>query len=571
MHARERTIRVIGPGSEVQRFVISGEDGYSHFWRRDTSPVEPLELAKVLQAMRKIASFVGRNVGQVVWAGMEVEDAVALDPAPILGAYPVPAKKLDLMAGLTIEEAYKCTEWSERIFRLAKEKVSLPPHYEYKFNIFLSLCEDVYVDCLANRSVLGRYTETARKWRIAENARRLLSPPTVSEALHLWWDLAADRDPQRYLGGYHDDTMEGILNTQSLEKYYKQPIEVLNSIVKDLRAAADVPGLAERCEFRLELYLAVWPSFLELVKFWPGDRSDRFLVPDVCDEDVARDDEERKAVKATISSYAELIDRALPRRNRDFTEELRDSVADGERVVPIEGNDIVMVAPDQIDSKLLHRLEQVVRSAAQWRNTYNRGLTAGKLSRSRLHRAPTTGTVFQERKTEFELRDDIILLVDATGSMADPAKWQKAEVLWQTLFTAIKGHNKKARIFAYNEVKQTCRITELYRGGRLLTVLPHGKTASGEAIMATEISTRGHGKRRLIMHVTDGASNWGCGVDEALHHCRRHGVSLLTLGIGCGASAKQSLKEEYGKQVQFVDDMAALPELVGMLLKRRLG
>lgn len=565
--AGDRAIRVVGDGKAVERFVILGEEGYSEFWRRDKSPVEPLELAKLLVALRKMASFVGRNVGTIVWSGMEVENAIALDPSPIMGHYPVPAAKVDLMVGLTIQEAYKKIEWSQQLHEKIKKEISLLNQYEYKFDIFFRLCEDVYIDGLTNKNVFGYYTEAARKWRILKNAKELISPPTVSEMMHVWWKMAADRDPALYLNGYVDRSVGGLVERGTLDRFYQKPIDVLNKMVLALREdCPKIRGVVERNAFRQDLYSEYWPQILKFIRFWPGDRGDRALVPDVCDEDIATDEEAKRAVKATIVSYAQLIERAIPNKSRDFTEELKNAVVDPEAVVPIEGADIVMMAQNKVDRTLLRHIERVVRSAAERRSIFNRGLESGKIHRRNLYRAQTTGKVFQQKQHEFELRSDIILLVDATGSMADPVKWNKAEIVYQTLFEAIRSFNKNARLFAYNEVKQTCRITELYRAGKMLTILPHGQTASGEAIIATAISTRASNKKRLMIHITDGASNWGCGVDQALAYCRRNNVSLITLGIGCSPSGKQSLRAEYGKLVQFVDDLEVLPRLLSQLL-----
>ena len=565
--AGDRAIRIVGGGKAVERFVILGEEGYSEFWRRDKSPVEPLELAKLLVALRKMASFVGRNVGTIVWSGMDVENAIALDPSPIMGHYPVPAGKVDLMVGLTVQEAYKKIEWSQQLHEKIKKEISLLNQYEYKFDIFFRLCEDVYIDGLTNKNVFGYYTESARKWRILKNAKELISPPTVSELMHIWWKMAADRDPALYLNGYKDRSVGGLVERGTLDRFYQKPIDVLNKMVLALREdCPKIRGVVERSAFRQQLYSEFWPQILKFIRFWPGDRGDRALVPDVCDEDIATDEEAKRAVKATIVSYAQLIERAIPNKSRDFTEELKNAVVDPEAVVPIEGADIVMMAQNKVDRTLLRHIERVVRSAAERRNIYNRGLESGKIHRRNLYRAHTTGKVFQQKQHEFELRSDIILLVDATGSMADPVKWNKAEIVYQTLFEAILSFNKNARLFAYNEVKQTCRITELYRGGKMLTILPHGQTASGEAIIATAISTRGSNKKRLMIHITDGASNWGCGVDQALAYCRRNNISLITLGIGCSPSGKQSLRAEYGKLVQFVDDLEVLPRLLSQLL-----
>lgn len=557
----------------VERFEIPGEDGYSEFWRRDKSPIEPVELAKLLLAIRKVTAYVGRNVGDIVWSGMDLEHAIALDPSPIMGRYPVPAAKTDLMVGLAIQQAFKRTEWSERVHELATAKLAPPPQYEYKFNLFLNLAEDVYIDNLANRSMLGRYTETARRWRIENNARRLLSPPTLSELLHLWWTFAADRDENAYRGCRIDPWLEELIDRTAFDKYYRRPLEILAAKVPALRHdCPKIPSIAERTDFRVELYLSTWNELLPCVRFWIGDSGDRFMVHDISesDEDLAVEEAHRKAVKSTISSYAKLIERTLPKKNRDLTDLVMDNVMNTEGVVPVAGNDVLMPARDKVDKGLLHQLERVVRTVAARSVSFNRGLTSGKIHSRRLYRAHTTGTVFQEKKHEFDLRSEIVLLIDATGSMADPAKWDKAEVIYQTLFTAIHTYAKNARLFAYNEVKDACRISELYRGGQMYTLLPNGKTASGEAIIATALRSRSHNRRRLIIHLTDGASNWGCGVGEAIALCRKHKIGLLTLGIDCSLAAKQSLREEYGKLVQFVDKTEQLPHLLGTLLGNEL-
>jgi len=564
---RDTGLEVLNKEAAIQRFVIPDGDGYSEFWRRDKSPIEPVELVKLLVAIRKMASFVGRNVGEIVWSGMELENALALDPTPIMGSYPVPAAKTDLMVGIMVQEAFKKIEWSERLRENAKIRLQLKPQYEYKFDLFFRLCENVYVDGLANRNVLGYYAEAARNWRIHKTLRTLINPPTVSEMLHLWWRLAADRNENKYTEGYTDRTSGGLVTRKTLDKFYKKPIDLMNTIVPALRHdCANIPGVADRGNYRLDLYISTWNDLLKYIKFWPGDRSDKFMIPDMGDEDLAQEEENRKAVKATIVNYASLIERALPQKNRDFTEQVKGNVANADGVVRIEGNDIVMMARNKVDKALLNKLKQVVRTATERRSIFNRGLTSGKIHSRRLYRAHTTGAVFQQKKHEFDLRKNVVLLVDATGSMADPTKWDKAEMIYQTLFAAIQCYSNNARIFAYNEVKNACRITELFRGGHMLMVLPHGKTASGEAIIATALSTKTSGKKTLLIHITDGASNWGCGVSDAITYCKNNSIGLFTLGISCGFAAKESLKDEYGKLVQFVDKTEQLPQLLGTLI-----
>ena len=103
---------------------------------------------------------------------------------------------------------------------------------------------------------------------------------------------------------------------------------------------------------------------------------------------------------------------------------------------------------------------------------------------------------------------------------------------------------------------------------RFYSVQPHGKTASGEALIATALTMRRR-RRPLILHLTDGASNWGCGVPEAIRSCKREGVRVLTLGLDCDPMSVTALKEEYGDLIKFVDDVAKLPETLRSLLAAR--
>ncbi|MCD6475861.1 MAG: VWA domain-containing protein [Anaerolineaceae bacterium] len=552
----------------IKRFYITEADGYSEFWRKNKSPVEIIELARLLQALRKIASYIGRNVGDIVWSGMTIEHGVALDPTPIMGKYPIPPAKTDIMVGLMAQAALEKTEWSDRLKTIALSQIELPPHYQYKLSLYIDMCEKIYLDCLSNRSVLGNYTEKAREWSIVEKGKQFIHPPTVTELFHLWWQMAADRNGKGYKENYVDRSVGGIVARGSLERLYKKPIALLNSIVGQLinECVGDSAGVTERINSRLRLYLSIWPELLKYIRFWPGDRADPFLLSDKFKDDIEKEDEEKKAIKATLVSFAEPIERAIKKSNKDFTEKVKSNVKNIDDVVRIEGSDIVMPAKNRIDKKLFYRLQLEFKIIAQQITRYNRGLTSGKIDRRRLYRAATNGTTFQLKKKEFQVQNNFVLLVDATGSMSEPNKWSKTETIFQTLFSVIVQYNKSARLFAYNEVKNTCRLTELYIGGEFYSVMSHGQTASGEAIIATALNLKPSIKKPFIIHLTDGASNWGCGVKDAIIFCKKKNIRLLTIGINCDPASKQSLREEYGKLVQFLDNMNDLPALVKSLL-----
>ena len=329
-----------------------------------------------------------------------------------------------------------------------------------------------------------------------------------------------------------------------------------------------IQGVTERGNFRINLYLSLWPKLFKIIKYWATDSKDPFLLLRKVGKNVLGPDGHEDRPPPPVY-FSKEIQKIMPKRTIDFTERVKELIADDEEeTVRVEENDIVMPSRNRLNKKMLHQLKFVIKTAAQKNTLFNRGLRSGKIDRRRLYRAPTTGTIFQTGKDDFELVNDIILLVDATGSMAAPLKWEKAEEIYQTLFTAIKTYNKNARLFAYNEMKSVCRLTELYLRDKFYSILPHGKTASGEALLATALALKGRHKRPFIIHLTDGASNWGCGVEHAIATCQRQHINLLTLGMGCSEESKEQLKIEYGSLVQFVDNVDTLPHLFRTLLNK---
>ncbi|KJS89498.1 MAG: hypothetical protein JL57_06495, partial [Desulfosporosinus sp. BICA1-9] len=139
--------------------------------------------------------------------------------------------------------------------------------------------------------------------------------------------------------------------------------------------------------------------------------------------------------------------------------------------------------------------------------------------------------------------------------------------IYRALFEAVNSFNSNTRIFSYSEVKGECTLTELTPShGMFYTVIPRGKTASAEAIIATALMLKKHAKRPFIIHLTDGASNWGSEVKLAIDYCKQKKISLKTLGFGCSSSNMVGLKEEYDNQVVFVEGLKELPKEFAKLL-----
>ena len=110
---------------QEKKFYFTNEEGISEYWRRNKSTVVAIEMAKLLSALRKLTGYLGMNVGSIIWKGMkspEETSAIILDPSALKGKYPIPAVKTDYMVGITVREAYRRIEWSEKAENMAWEK-----------------------------------------------------------------------------------------------------------------------------------------------------------------------------------------------------------------------------------------------------------------------------------------------------------------------------------------------------------------------------------------------------------------------------------------------------------------
>lgn len=549
----------------IESFKIHGESGYSEYWRRDKSPVETLELAKILTALRKVVSHIGRNAGSVSWKET-VESEIMIDPKPVMGKYPVPAAKTDIIVGEAVRCAFKNIEMSRYALKLAKADLNLSFRHMYKFELYFKTCEKIYFDGLANRNILGVYTEKSRQRYIWNSLDATSHPPSLSELFALWWEMAADREKKNYLEEFVDQSSRKAMTGVSLEKFYKKPMRILNSMVPALfDDCPKIAGTTERCRFRADLYVKTWEKLFAYIQFWAVDQSDIFLQ--------ARQQEShqlkgvlKKKLPAELV-FSEKLGRVVKKKPPENKEKEPETAVDTSIAQVVE-NTIVLPAENYVNKKLLQDLSSVFKAVAVRKSIYNRGLRSGNIDRRRLYRAHTIGTVFNTKKNEFALLNDIVVIVDATGSMAATNKWEHTQEVFQTLYLAARSFNKNACLYAYNEIRNRCLLTKMYTKGGFFTIQPSGKTASGDVIKTLLKKTKGKNKKPIFIHITDGASNWGCPVDEAIDLCKKNRTLLLTLGVNCSRENKDLLKEEYGRLVQFADSVDMLPSLMRNLLVR---
>lgn len=551
----------------IPSFFVEREESVSEYWRRNKSPVESQELANLLQALRMITSYIGPNTGQVIWSGMRSSDEetdIQLNPGMVIGKYPISGSKTDYAVGTVVIEALRRIEWSDRVRTLVEKKLANTATTQLvRRQMYIDMAETIYLDLVSNRSVLGLYTERLREQRLKSARRGFGQPPTFDELIHIWWIMAADRKQELYLQEYTKMIYDA--RGYDLELHYKKPLRLLNSIVAKMIECTKISSTIERCEFRANLYLSIWNELLQMTKFWLTNTRDGVYIPKVSDVGEIFDGEPGEALKAITAAVSEEIEVIL-QNNRDFTDEIRMICRGDDEVVPIKLSDIVLPLEEPIDQTLTYKIFLTLRNYSKTRSQLNRGLKSGRIDKRRLYRAPINGEIFCYKKVKPDLDHDIILLVDATGSMGGP-KWRSIQKVYASMYTAMGNLNQRARVFAYNESRGTCFITELTsRNNQLFTIMPRGKTASGEAIIATALMLKSRKKQPFIIHLTDGASNWGTEVKHAIDYCRRKRIKLMTLGFGCEAANKDALRNEYGTQVEFVDTLAEIPEELGKLL-----
>ncbi len=529
--------------------------GISAYWRLNRSGLEAVELANILRALRKVAGHLGPNVGRIEYTGMSQGGGspIILEPAALMGQYPVPAKQVDDLVGLVTHEALHRTEWSDHVWRLLEPMIhTLPGLANVRFQKIVSVGEDIYVDMMADKTVFGLYTPMARSQAFAD-ARARFDPKRLSlDALvYLWWTAA--------WGG------DGDL---ACPLPYREPLQALERLTGLLGEIRDQgKGVTDRCERRVEAYLRTWEeikdsiSSLDLVdktlQWYPS--SSRREAPDVRKREAG-------PAKKSLSPYVmHQIELQLAHGSPVITPIIQAVVGyDNDDVVPTSRWDFSVPSRPVIDPHLVARLKSIFLTYAAQKTILNRGLLSGKIDRRRLYRAPVSGRCFLQKEKLPDLEWNVTLLMDASGSMRG-SKWRIVENTVGNLHKALVGSRNHFQAYAYFEVDGVCMISRLIRNGQLLSVPPSGRTASGQAIIAVAYFMPKGRKRNLLIHVTDGESNMGCDVRYGIEYCRKQKIHLVTLG--CAYKERSTMLRQYGRSIQFIDHYGQLPRAIERLLQ----
>ncbi|MEW6439319.1 MAG: vWA domain-containing protein [bacterium] len=557
---------------------------HSRFWRVSRSPEEAAELALSLRSLRKVAGHIGGNVRPVFWKGMAEgeERAILVDPKLVQGTYPVPFARFDLLVGFVVREALSSREWSEWVIARVNRSLSdLDEGGRAFLAAFLQAAEDIYVDAAAaSRRAWSLYLSGLWRSELARETRDPALPPGAASLARMW--------KRRVLAG-------GGTPAGGLHPYYAAPLELLTRRTPDIRALADLPAPARRRERRADLYLEIWPRLHRLLSEW-GEGADSPDGVDLFDEaapkrgrpareEPARREEDREPEDGggpgLDPEKLEEIQALLGEDEADVTRAVLVAVQDPEaasmKTYVRNGAARTSAAPEPAQVARLRRVfrEQEERARKARRRRIRRSLPGGKLDARRLYRAPIDGKVFKA----LDMPDvspawQVCIVADASSSMTGKGlrqkPWPVVEKAFASLAEAARGTSNRLDILAYQEERGRCAVTRLHHGGKLYTVVPSGRTPSGQAILAAAVALR-KTKHTLIVHVTDGASNCGVRLSEAVDYCRRNAIELVTIGCGCSAQTRDFLRACFADEsLCFLENVRGLPMSLERVLQKKI-
>ncbi|HBN26956.1 MAG TPA: VWA domain-containing protein [Desulfobacteraceae bacterium] len=528
------------------------EKGISNYWRKNISHLESSELANALGSLAKMAGYLGKNVGRIEWAGMSqnCNNNIVLDPGMVLGKYPIPPRKFDYLAGLVIHEALHKTEWTDLVWKGLETAINqLKVMEKIAFHKLVYTGEDIYVDQISNQTVFGEYTAISRGVAYKEGRQILKVPASFDNLMYLWWQRALGK-PIELLGALDQKAM--VLLDKTAQRLYKVGLLKI--------------GSSRRCEERIQIYLAVWEKLRKIVAGYRlVDKTLLWYSDSHKETNNLKLTGKSQKVKSLRSDIARDIETRLAVNSSDITPIIRSIVGENdEELIPTSRWDFNIISHPVIDPKLVSRLKAVFQQYGERKIVINRGLTAGRVDKRKLYRAPVSGQCFFEKQKIPSLDWNICLLVDASGSMSGP-RWRMVENTVGILHKAFNGFQNRLQAFAYFEVEGVCMISSLIKGKTLLSVPPAGQTASGQAIIAAAHYMPKDVRRRFLIHITDGESNLGCDVHYGIEYCKAEKIHLATIGVAY--KDKKAMKKQYGRMIQFLDHFGQLPLVTEKILK----
>jgi len=555
---------------------------YSKYWRKNRSQQEAIELALSLRALRKVAGHFGGNANPVFWKGMaEVNnESLVFDVEAIKGKYPIPHQQFDILVGKVVREELSVVEQSGPVIESVLQTAPEAPEFArpYLENL-IEAAEDIYIHERVRPEVWSLYM--SRFWR-AElfHEQKNQDEPLNAESLANAW------------------RNEAILGEASgpLHHYYGDLLDLLNHSANAVRKLAAETSPETRRQKRIDLYVRMWADAAEIISSW----QEYLLGPGV----ISLFDKVESEVEASgVKSGEEQTEETDKLTEKQETETLEPDLADEVSSLLAEDGTgqpqtVAVSEPSphslgtvfmqsqiksgvKADPLIVRRLRRIFREQKALMNrtkkkAVRKALPAGKLDARRLFRVPLDEKVFQNRQVP---RPDrlwqICIVTDASASMAGRGQshppWEVAEKTFVSLAEAAKGFKNHLDIYAYNEEKQICKLTQLYRNHEIYTLTPAGRTPSGKAILAAAMRLDRKYKKSMIIHITDGASNCGLPLPEAVQYCLDNHIEIFNIGCGCTRQTKQFLREYFPPaRLFFMQDISYLADGLEQLFKRKI-
>jgi uncharacterized protein YegL len=585
--------------------------GYSEYWRKNKATIEHVEMAYSLRALRKVGQYIAANMKTVEWLGMSKisGDKLFLDSSFIKGEYPVPPGKMDILIGITAHEAFHCKELSDWVWIKVEEKTKdLPQKYKKNLHRLIQVGEDIYVKEIAQETIWKHYLEKAWGYCIPKETRDLSLPPTAECLFQIWEEIVVEGKLSFEINYHHD---------------YLKPLNILLSYVeKIITYNGNKNSPMEKSEYRSNLYLEIWDKIYECIQDWeyeaPFDPSgvnipdevghNIWWWPHIPHSDSKGENVFNEAEGPSKEVGENEVDDFIDKQGDDFgklTEIKPMDIMPHEQVSRLKAslnvlekdknkdlNSTIEVITGEVitdlletrfwnstmpcnrrsDSLLVKRLKRIFEAQISKTPRLNRGLHSGKIDGRRLYRTPLSGKVFKQREMTIKDAWNITILVDASLSMSgvEGKEWELTESAFVSLYEAIKSSRNKLDILCYFERAKYCEIFRLLHHDKLYSVIPNGRTPTGQGIIAAAL-TIPKDKRRLILHITDGEPNsGGITVESAVKHCKKEGIELITIGCGYNEQLKEKFQNQYKEDLLLIDTIDQLPFGLETLLRKKL-
>lgn len=226
-------------------------------------------------------------------------------------------------------------------------------------------------------------------------------------------------------------------------------------------------------------------------------------------------------------------------------------------------------ATEQVEPEII-RLRQLFERQKMEASRSLTGLNRGKLDSRRLARVGAGNfNVLRRREVLGKPDMDIGLLMDVSGSMDSNMGmvWQTAAMFGEALVRA-DGINFLCLTYTGGWMNvQTTMICSKEMGKLCLgNVDLGGGTPSGPAIATMKVHLdRMPGKKKVVIHFTDGSPDDSGAVMTAVEACRKDGIEVWAIGL---QGMERQLAVQYGQEkYRTISTIRELPEKVGELLQ----